>query len=184
MDQNTLSRCWTKFFDPSHSVILWALLKVLIILFHFILVANIVLPRYLNSVTNVKVFAGLTVRFKQPLLLCQSSLGSGYQLLFASNRLLCGKNTSQVFTQNTASLTQRQQLCRDSFTDTGPSTRDYRHFMVEQARSENTGRRHTCFFSLRKKSATLRPLLDFCGLTHHRCFLQGLIFLINIEHIC
>lgn len=49
--------------------------------------------------------------------------------------------------QHNSSLTQLQQLRRDSFTDTRPSTRHYCNFMVEQARSENTGRRHTCLLT-------------------------------------
>lgn len=53
----------------------------------------------------------------------------------------------QLFTahknnENTTRLTQLQQLCRDGFTDAGAAACHYRNFVFEQARSEDTGRRH------------------------------------------
>lgn len=69
---------------------------------------------------------------------------------------LCTKKTDPHWLSHTGSLTQLQKLCRNRFTDTGPSASYYCNFMVEQALSENTARRHTCFFTRRPLLGVLR----------------------------
>lgn len=70
-----------------------------------------------------------------------------------------------MFHADRVGLTELQQLRRDSFTNPGTSTGHYRYFMVEQAWSEHTVRRHVVSVCEERGEEQQRPLLETCSTT-------------------
>lgn len=118
---------------------------------------------YFSSVTTC---TGATVRLQQAFVCVKVHLLSRS---CSSLQTLCAAGSL-----NTTPLTQLQQLRRDRFTDPGASARHYRNFVVQQPRSEHTGRRHACFYTLltgtEEAQSQQRPLLDVFGRCVASCF--------------